>query len=177
MRLLIKKYVSAVLFISLFSLFLTGCAVFKKAPIKLKDTALVRMTPSEYPDFGDDLGYDGLAYSIRQSLSYLKNIPENKRFRFGQETFDAIHMITSLEHFLDFITTEPTGHQLKKYIHSKYIVYSSVGRDNSGQVLFTGYYEPFLEGRLERRQSVSISDIFPTRRYDNNRSILIFSTV
>jgi membrane-bound lytic murein transglycosylase A len=150
MGLLIKRYISTVLFISLFSIFLTGCTVFKKEPIIRKDTALVRLTLSAYPEFQDDMEYDGLEHSVRQSISYLKKIPANIRFRFGEETYDAIHMITSLEHFLDFITTKPTRRNLQKYIDSNYIVYSSRGEDNFGQVLFTGYYEPFLEGCLEK---------------------------
>lgn len=150
MSLLIKRYVSTVLFIALFSIFLTGCTVFKKEPIVRKETALVRLTLFKYPEFQDDMEYDGLEHSVRQSISYLKKIPANMRFRFGDETYDAIHMITSLEHFLDFITTQPTRQNLQKYITSNYIVYSSRGEDNFGQVLFTGYYEPFLEGCLEK---------------------------
>lgn len=150
MGLLTKRYISTVLFIALFSIFLTGCTVFKKEPIIRKDTALVRLTLSEYPEFQDDMEYDGLEHSVRQSISYLKKIPANMRFRFGEETYNAIHMITSLEHFLDFITTQPTRRNLQKHINSNYIVYSSRGEDNFGQVLFTGYYEPFLEGCLEK---------------------------
>ena len=150
MRLLIKRYISTILFVSFFSILLAGCAIFKKEPIARKDTALIRVASSEYPQFQDDMEYDGLGHSIRQSISYLKKVPANMKFRFGEETFDAVHMISSLEHFLDFITTEPSGQNLKKYIDSNYIVYSSIGGDNFGQVLFTGYYEPFLEGCLEK---------------------------
>ena len=150
MNLVTKRYLLAILFIALCSLFLAGCAIFKKKPIKLKDTALVRITSSEYPEFSDDMGYDGLEHSIRQSLSYLKRVPANKRFKFGEDTFDTLHMVKSLEYFLNFINTKPSEQHLKKYIDSNYIIYTSVGRDKFGQVLFTGYYEPFLEGCLEK---------------------------
>lgn len=150
MSLFIKRFISAIRLTLLFSLLLTGCAILKKKPVKLIDTALVRITPSEYPEFGDDMGYDGLEYGIRQSISYLIKIPANKTFKFGKDTFDVAHMISSLEHFLDFIKTEPSKQHLKKYINSNYIIYSTIGRDNLGQVLFTGYYEPFLEGCLEK---------------------------
>jgi membrane-bound lytic murein transglycosylase A len=147
---LLKRYCSTILFISVFPILLDGCGVIKKQPIVREDTALVRVMPSEYPEFEDDMAYDGLQHSIRQSILYLRKIPEGSRFRFGEETFAAAHMIKSLEHFLDFITTEPSVQNLQKYIDSNYIMYSSVGGDNFGQVLFTGYYEPSLEGCLEK---------------------------
>ena len=152
MNLLIKEYISAILITLLCTLLLAGCAIFKEAPVKRIDTALVRMDPSEFPEFSDDMEYDGLAYSIRQSIAYLKKIPTNKRFRFGEETFDALHMIKSLEHFLDFISTKPSKKHLKQYIDSHYIVYTSIGKDTFGQVLFTGYYEPFLEGCVAKSE-------------------------
>jgi membrane-bound lytic murein transglycosylase A len=59
-------------------------------------------------------------------------------------------MIRSLEHFLDYIRTKPLEDQLIKYIRDNYLVYTSIGSDNSKQVLFTGYYEPALEGSLKK---------------------------
>jgi membrane-bound lytic murein transglycosylase A len=143
-----KRYVPLVLSVLSFFMFFVGCAVVQKAPIKRTDTALVRVRPSECPDFYDDMSYDGLAYAIRQSILYLKKIPEDRHFRFGEETFDTNHMITSLERFLGFISTKPSEQLLTKYIDTHYLVYSSIGDDNFGRMLFTGYYEPFLEGCL-----------------------------
>lgn len=150
MHLFIKRPASVILFTLICLYLLAGCAIFKKEPTQLKDTALIRITSSEYPEFSDDMVFDGLEYSIQQSISYLKKVPDTRKFRFGKDIFDTTHMMSSLEHFLHFIKTKPSASHLKRYIDSNYMVYTSVGRDNSGQVLFTGYYEPFLEGRLER---------------------------
>ena len=150
MNLSMERYVSVIVLIPLFSLLLTGCTLFKKETIKVKDKALVRITSSAYPEFADDMAYDGLEYSILQSISYLKRVPDTRKFTFGRDVFDNKHMIKSLEHFLHFIKTKPSAQRLKRYIHSNYMVYTSIGRDNFGQVLFTGYYEPFLEGRLDK---------------------------
>jgi membrane-bound lytic murein transglycosylase A len=51
---------------------------------------------------------------------------------------------------LNFIQTKPSIQDLKKVIQSNYLVYRSVGNGNPGQVFFTGYYEPSLEGSLEQ---------------------------
>jgi membrane-bound lytic murein transglycosylase A len=96
------------------------------------------------------MAYDGLEQCILQSILYLKKVPDARKFRFGEDVFDAAHMIRSMEHFLHFIQTKPSKQQLRKYISSNYLVYRSVGSGNLGQILFTGYYEPFLEGSLEK---------------------------
>jgi membrane-bound lytic murein transglycosylase A len=75
-------------------------------------------------------------------------VPADRTYQFGKDHFDAGHLMQSLQHFLDFIRTNPSGRELKKFIRSNYIVYQSVGRNQKGEVLFTGYYEPHLSGRL-----------------------------
>jgi membrane-bound lytic murein transglycosylase A len=130
------------------AIFITGCAApTKKAPGEL---AMVRRSTFSYPDFSDDLELDGLEHSILKSLVYLQRVPADRTYQFGKDRFEAAHLIKSLQVFLDFIRTNPSNRELKKFIRSNYIVYQSVGRDQKGEVLFTGYYEPHLSGRLYR---------------------------
>ncbi len=114
------------------------------------ESALIRIESSDYPEFSDDMDYDGLEHGVLQSILYLNKVPAARTFRFGKDVFDAAHMIRSMEHFLHFIQTKPSKQQLRKYINSNYLVYKSVGSGNPGQVLFTGYYEPLLEGSTEK---------------------------
>jgi membrane-bound lytic murein transglycosylase A len=128
------------------ALFIAGCpAPIKKAPQEL---AMVRKSTFSYPDFSDDLELEGLEFSISKSLDYLQRVPADRTYQFGKDHYDAEHLIKSLQHFLDFIRTSPSNKELKKFIRSNYIVYQSAGRDQKGEVLFTGYYEPHLRGRL-----------------------------
>jgi membrane-bound lytic murein transglycosylase A len=126
---------------------IAGCA----APIKkpMEELALVRTSVFSYPTFTDDLEFDGLEYSILQSMAYLQKVPADRIYQFGPDQFDAAHLMQSLEQFLDFIRTNPSDRDLKKFIRDNYLVYRSVGRDQEGEVLFTGYYEPHLNGRLQ----------------------------
>lgn len=133
---------------SLFFLLVSGCALVKKPP-PVQATPLKKITLFEYPEFTDDMGYADLEQGILQSLSYLKKIPSTQTFSFGQDVYDTAHMIRSLEHFLAFIKTKPSREMLNTYIVSNYRIYRSAGGD-SGDVLFTGYYEPLLEGSLEK---------------------------
>jgi membrane-bound lytic murein transglycosylase A len=128
------------------AVFIAGCPVpIKKPPEEL---VLTRKSTFSYPDFSDDLELDGLEHSILKSLVYLQRVPADRTYQFGQDRFDAAHLMQSLQQFLDFIRTNPSNRELKKFIRSNYIVYQSVGRNQKGEVLFTGYYEPHLSGRL-----------------------------
>ena len=110
--------------------------VFEKLPV------------SEYPEFVDDTNYVHLSDSIQQSLSYLKKRPKDMKFKFGQDVYETSHMVDSLVKFLEFTEKRPSADELRKYIDENYHVYKSTGSNGSGEVLFTGYYEPFLEGSL-----------------------------
>ena len=109
---------------------------------------LNKIAASEFPEFFDDMFYDGLDAAIQKSITYLQIIPENRKFKFGKDTFSAGHLINSLKYFQDFIRTKPSEKKLKKFIEKKFLVYRSIGRDTDGKVFFTGYYEPALRGNL-----------------------------
>jgi membrane-bound lytic murein transglycosylase A len=111
-----------------------------------------RISPGSYPDFIDDMTYNGLEDSILQSLSYLNKIPADRQFIFGEDQYNTEHMIKSLQHFLDFIQTRPPRQEMKGFIQSNYRIYRSVGRNGKGEVLYTGYYEPLLKGSLVRSE-------------------------
>jgi membrane-bound lytic murein transglycosylase A len=126
---------------------IAGCpAPIKKAPEEL---ALVRKSGFSYPNFTDDMEFEGLEYSILKSMAYLQKVPADRIYQFGPDQFDAVHLLQSLEQFMDFIRTNPSKRDLQKFIRANYLVYQSVGRDQEGEVLFTGYYEPHLNGRLQ----------------------------
>ncbi len=129
-------------------LILAGCTSFIEAPSK--DRVMKRISSYSYPRFSDDLEYDGLEYSISQSLAYLHKIPQDRVFVFGKDRYDTRHMIRSLEYFLEYIQQKPSRHELKDFLQSNYHVYRSFGRDGRGEVLYTGYYEPHLRGSLNQ---------------------------
>ncbi|RPH52173.1 MAG: murein transglycosylase [Desulfobacteraceae bacterium] len=143
---------SVLLIACCFTLFFYGCfgKILKPVP---ESPALVKLSSYEYPEFIDDTYYDNLEEGIRQSLSYLNKRPRNIKFAFGQDLYETTHMVDSLVNFLEFIENKPSANELKKHIDENYYVYKSTGTKGSGDVLFTGYYEPFLEGSLVKRDT------------------------
>ncbi len=144
-----------------------GCALFYKKP----PMALKKISPGHYPGFFDDMAYEGLENSICQSLSYLMLLPSEREFRFGKDSYDTNHMIKSLEIFLSFIRKNPTQHELEKFIAAEYLVYKSIGMKKTGQVLFTGYYEPSLEGSLVKTDEYR----FPVYTLPEDRAVINLS--
>jgi peptidoglycan lytic transglycosylase A len=147
MKIRISRYSKfALVLTAALAVLMAGCpAPIKKVPEEL---AMVRKSTFSYPDFSDDLELTGLEHSVLKSLVYLDSVPPDRTYQFGKDRFDAVHMKKSLQYFLDYIRTNPSKRELKKFIRSNYIVYQSVGRNQKGEVLFTGYYEPHLNGRL-----------------------------
>ncbi len=112
------------------------------------ETALVRTPPEQWPELADDMDYDGLVEAARQSLAYLQKLPDDRSFRFGPDRYTKAHMILSLSRFAAFVETRPGNGALNDFLRREYILYRSPGAGAPPRVLFTGYYEPFLAGRL-----------------------------
>lgn len=124
-----------------------GCALFP-SPSARPAATLTRLSLQEYPDFSDGLFLDNLSYGIGKSLEYLYKVPAERSFRFGEDTYSALHLIRSLETLRAFVDTRPGPAVLNRFIAERYRVYQSSGGPESGRVLFTGYYEPHLKGSL-----------------------------
>jgi membrane-bound lytic murein transglycosylase A len=144
-----RIYTATIVFLIIISVIL-GCAPSAKKPDK--EEVMEEVSSWSHPDFSDDLRYDGLEHSISKSLAYLNKIPADREFVFGQDRYTAGHMIASMQHFLDFIQSQPAAEQLNEFIQTNYRVYRSVGRDGRGEVLYTGYYEPHLRGSRFRTE-------------------------
>lgn len=119
-------------------------------PLAPGEYALRKITdPSEIPDFTmacSDL--TNLRKAVAHSLSYL-NKPSSKSFYpSGQITHGQA--LESVQAFADMLDSGLSGSQLNEEILINFDVYTSVGCDDRGTVLFTGYYTPIFEGSLER---------------------------
>ena len=82
------------------ALVIFACAPSVKKPVE--EIVMERISVWSYPDFADDILYNGLEHSILKSLSYLQKIPADREFEFGPDRYNADHMILSIQHFLEF---------------------------------------------------------------------------
>ncbi len=121
----------------------TGCPGPEKPPVQ---GPVFRVAEADLPRFTDDMFLDGLSEAVRQSLAYLQRVPADRTFRFGDDDYPASHMIRSMERLLAFIARKPAMGEIDRFIRDHYRVYRSAGRETTGRILFTGYFEPLLKG-------------------------------
>ena len=125
-----------------------GCAGMPGPPPHAPSGPLTRIAPGQpgYPRFDDDMDGDGLEHALEKSLEYLHRLPPDRHFTFAADRFDTAHMIRSIEVFLGFIRTRPSPDALREFVARRYRVYRSTGGSETGRVLFTGYFEPIIQG-------------------------------
>jgi membrane-bound lytic murein transglycosylase A len=127
-----------------------GCAKLQKPDVQKPGLPLVLLEGRNLPEFSDDLLFDGLSGSIAKSLSYLQSKSPDFCFIFGEDSYTTEHMVLSLERFADFIQNRPDIGPLNRFIREHYRIYRSAGGPTTGQMLVTGYYEPFLKGSYHK---------------------------
>lgn len=135
---------------------LVGCRTKGQAtieydrPLPPGQLALRKITdPNEIPDFTRawrDL--DSLEAAAQNSLSYLAKPSSEQYFPYGDVNHDRV--VKSLETFLTLVESDVLSTEINGLIRAHFDVYESVGCDNKGTVLFTGYYTPIFDGSLER---------------------------
>ncbi len=151
-----RKFIVSLALVCL--VFMAGCRAPQKSkvhtlnysrPLAPGEVALRRITdPAMIPDFTAAC-YDlaNLRESVQRSLNYLSKPSSRRFFPYAGITHD--HAVASLRAFGDMLDSGLTGRELALAIRSEFDVYISVGCDNRGTVLFTGYYTPIFDGSLE----------------------------
>jgi membrane-bound lytic murein transglycosylase A len=115
-------------------------------PLAPGQLALRKITnPAEIPDFTDGChNLANLSTAIDNSLNYLKKPSSRQFYPYADITHEQV--VRSLSAFKDLLNSGLTGRQLNDAIQQKFDVYESVGCDDAGTVLFTGYYTPIFDG-------------------------------
>jgi membrane-bound lytic murein transglycosylase A len=119
-------------------------------PLAEGQSALRKITePNQIPDFAPgwrDL--DDLKTALRNSLNYLSKPSSAQYFPYGDIARDLA--VKSLQAFLDWAEAGVRTDEINGLIRATFDVYESVGCDDKGTVLFTGYYTPIFAGSLTR---------------------------
>ena len=131
-------------FLCLVILLLTGCAV----------TPPVTTTgPQNIPPLIDDADRPSLIRATEHQLSYLRRLPPGSTVTIQGDTYTTAWLAESLRLFLDIINTNPAPEELDGILRKEFTIYQAPGRTeaSAGEMIITGYYEPFLEGSLIKK--------------------------
>jgi len=129
---------------------LSGCTALRIREVRRPEDALVRLKASRFPRFLDDLDKASLKEALQGSIRYFRSLPQDRLLVLGPDTYTVADAVSSLEAFLGLLEEARTPEEVDRLVASRFQVYQSVGHGWGRRVLFTGYYEPVVEGSLVR---------------------------
>jgi membrane-bound lytic murein transglycosylase A len=117
-------------------------------PLPEGQLALRKITdPAEIPDFTPACAdLTSLREALARSISYMSKPSSRRYFPYGEITH--AQALASLNAFAALLEGSMTAPQMNAAIRERFDVYTSVGWDGSGTVLFTGYYTPIFDASL-----------------------------
>ncbi|MBX3396411.1 MAG: MltA domain-containing protein [Phycisphaerae bacterium] len=123
-------------------------------PLPPGQFALRKLTDeSQYPNFAEGWYKAkgvGLREAVQQSMLYLKSPSSRKYFPMGPITHEKA--VATLPLFLQVLDQSDSPERLNQLIRQYFDVYVSVGCDDEGTVLFTGYYSPIFDGSMTQTE-------------------------
>jgi len=129
-----------------------GCAAgIGKPPEKILPS-LVLIPPEKAPSLADDLDGELLETAIVRSIEYYERIAGNNMYGIGDGHITGKELRESLLAFRKILSGSDSDEVKRKRIVEAFDIYKAVGSENGGTVFFTGYFEPVIEGSLERTE-------------------------
>jgi len=104
--------------------------------------------PARLPDFRPAFGQDrhALLAALDHSIRWFTYPSSKKYYPIQEITHERAQR--SLAAFREILLSAKSAEEFHQRIISQFDVYESVGCDDEGTVLFTGYYTPIFDGRL-----------------------------
>ncbi|MCG6919079.1 MAG: MltA domain-containing protein [Deltaproteobacteria bacterium] len=126
-----------------------ACAPSRMAPPVTGERDVLRIVdPLSVPLERDDLARNLLEQAINNSLSYYERLSEETTFKFGPQEVQVGRIKRSLQTFLFLLRETASWTELADRVRENFVIYRSVGRNAEQEVLFTGYFEPTIQGSL-----------------------------
>lgn len=125
---------------------LAGCPG-KPTKESTQTAKLVRVSAEQIADLTDDLDTDSLERAIRQSLVFYGRVPPDRTYKLGDLQVRADLLKSTL---LEFLNLMNSGNLDPQTISRTFDIYRFQQGEDKTNLLLTGYYEPILQGRLQR---------------------------
>ncbi|HEY7490377.1 MAG TPA: MltA domain-containing protein [Candidatus Tectomicrobia bacterium] len=126
-------------------LVLLGCSSMTLDAANIRSPWLRR---AERPTLSDDLDRQSLLQALQHSLDYVQRLSPERSLPFGDRRISAATLQQTLATFQQIVEQARTPQALQAAIVEHFDLVQAAGRDGSGEVLFTGYFETVLPGSL-----------------------------
>ncbi|MDP1990950.1 MAG: MltA domain-containing protein [Syntrophales bacterium] len=110
------------------------------------ELALRKITdPSQIPDYTRACAdTDRLREAIANSLNYMAKPSSKKVYPYGEITYERA--VRSLRELEKLVALRLSPQKMNEVLRKRFDTYISVGCDDQGTVLYTGYYTPIFDG-------------------------------
>jgi membrane-bound lytic murein transglycosylase A len=126
-------------------------AVATAAPAAVPGAAMYLVSPDSAPVFADLDDPAPLLKAALQNQAYLKGLGgAGPAYDFGSRKVTPKDLEAANDEFIRILRSSPTAQDLDRLVKEKFEVYQMAGRDSTGTVVFSSYYEPTLEASLKK---------------------------
>jgi membrane-bound lytic murein transglycosylase A len=137
-----------IIFLILFPVFfLAGCAPISEMP---RDESRGGQSPfASVQEAGqlDDLDLASLEKAVALSIQYYEKTGSKGAYCLRDQCYSSREMIDGLEQFLKIMRRDMMPEEVEQKIRDEFVLVRAAGTAGTeGKVLFTGYFEPVLEG-------------------------------
>lgn len=116
--------------------------------------AVFRVAPADAPLFADDDARGPLLKAALLNRQYLAGLNGNGHpYDFAGRAVTTADLLAANDAFIGILRSSPTAQDLDRQIKERFDVYEMAGRDSTGTVVFSSYYEPTLEASLKRTKT------------------------
>ncbi len=120
-----------------------------------RETALRLVPRDQLPLLLDDGNWESLRLALDRNLRWLARQKSDRVFVFGPRRVEAAELRAALTLMDSWLDGDPSPEELAVRIAQAFDVLESVG-NAEGEMLFTGYYVPVIEGSLRRTSRFNV---------------------
>ncbi len=125
-------------------------SVIPSTPFPKPPTSLVRLPADQHPLFTDDMDLASLEKAIEKSLQYYSRAAGNGPRPMDDTVVTVRELRESLIALREILRRDEPDEMKQARIRETFDVYQSTGLDGKNTVLFTGYFEPIMDGSLKK---------------------------
>jgi membrane-bound lytic murein transglycosylase A len=126
------------------------------------ETALRRASDRILRELVDDGDLSSLELALERNLSWLAGQPAGRSFTFGPRQVSAGELREGLELFASWVAEAPPPAELASRLAEAFEAWVDVA-DGRSRMTVTGYYEPLIDGSLQRTDEYAVPIYGPPR--------------
>lgn len=127
------------------------CAPAGSLPAKPEAMPIMPLAPGDIPSFADLDDKKALLKAAALNMRYFQSLKTPAiAYSFGSRKISTDTLAASTGEFMKIISEASDQAELDRRLNETFDVYQLAGRDSTGTVVFSSYYEPTLEASLRR---------------------------